>query len=76
MADDWGFFHTSTTNLQRVKDAMGRVPVLSEEQRSEIARKADRVIGAIEAEPKSWGWKLRSRTGTKKIWYKEVTDWG
>jgi len=44
--------------------------------RRTIGGKADRILEAIEAEPKSWDWKLRARTGTKKIWYKEVTDWG
>jgi len=76
MADDWGFFHTSTTNLGRVKAAMEKVAALSTEMRRTIGGKADRILEAIEAEPKSWGWKLRARTGTKKIWYKEVTDWG
>jgi hypothetical protein len=75
MADDWGFYHTSTTNLGRVKTAMQKVAVLTDEMRKTIAEKADRITAAIENEPKSFGWKLRARTGTGKIWYKEVSDW-
>jgi hypothetical protein len=75
MADDWGFYYTSTINLGRVKAEMAQVAVLSGDQRKTIAEKADRLLAAIENEPKSWGWKLRARTGAKKIWYKEVSDW-
>jgi hypothetical protein len=44
--------------------------------RSVIQEKADRVLAAIQGEPKSWKWKLRAKTGTKQIWYKEVYDLG
>jgi len=75
MADDWGFYYTTTTNLGRVKNAMQGVAVLSDEMRQVISQKADTISDAIEKEPKSWKWKLRARTGTKKIWYNEVSDW-
>lgn len=76
MSDDWGFYHTSTTNLGRVKTHTERVAALTPDQRTQICAKADQALQAIEEAPKSFGWKLRSRTGTKKLWYKEVTDWG
>jgi len=76
MSDDWGFYYTSTTNLGRVKTAMAQVAVLTDEMRSAIQEKADRILAALEGEPKSWKWKLRAKTGTKQIWYKEVYDLG
>jgi len=76
MADDWGFYYTSTTNLGRIKTAMNGVGALTEAMRSLIAERADRILAAIENEPKSWKWKLRAKTGTKQIWYKEVYDLG
>jgi hypothetical protein len=75
MSDDWGFYFTSTTNLGRVKAAMAGVRALTDEMRATIAAKADVVLAALEKEPKSFGWKLRARTGDKKQWYKEVSDW-
>jgi hypothetical protein len=75
MSDDWGFYHTSTTNLDRVEAAMGKVTVLSDDMRQIIGKKAARIRAALENEPKTWKWKLRARTGTKQIWYKEVSDW-
>ncbi len=75
MRDDWGFYHTSTTNLGRVKEAMLRVPALGDEQRSVIASKADQLLQAIEDEPKTGKWKGRAKVGEKKQWYNEVSDW-
>ncbi len=75
MADDWGFYYTSTANLGRVKAAMAGVRALTDEMRATIAHKADTILGALEKEPKSLGWKMRARTGAKKQWYKEVSDW-
>ncbi len=75
MSDDWGFYHTSTTNLGRVKAAAAKVAVLSDDMRQTIGQKADRIVAVLENEPKTWKWKLRARTGTKQIWYKEVSDW-
>jgi len=40
-----------------------------------IREKAAGMIAAIEAEPKSLPWKIRARTGTRKPWYREVSDW-
>lgn len=75
MSDDWGFYYTATMNLTKVKEACARVPALTAAQCQAIAAAADKLIAAIEEEPKSWKWKLRAKTGPKKIWYKEVTDW-
>jgi len=76
MSDDWGFCYTSTTNLQKVKEAMEGVAVLSEEDRTTIRANADIVLETIEKAPKSGKWKGRAKAGAKKPWYNEVTDWG
>jgi hypothetical protein len=76
MSEDWGFYYTATLNLHKVKDATAGVAALSEQDRATICEKADLLLKHIEDAPKSFGWKMRAKTGTKKIWYKEVTDWG
>jgi hypothetical protein len=75
MSDDWGFYHTSTTNLNKVKDAARAVSVLTDEHLKTIHMKADTVLQAIEASPKSGKWKSRAKVGVNKIWYNEVSDW-
>ncbi len=75
MSEDWGFYYTSTLNLHKVKDASVGVAALTEQDRAIIHEKADLLLKYIEDAPKSFGWKMRAKTGTKKIWYKEVSDW-
>lgn len=76
MSDDWGFYYTSTGNLQKVKGAVDGVAALNDEQRTQIRAKADHLLEAIEKAPKSLRWKSRAAIGTRRVWYKEVTDWG
>ncbi len=74
-ADDWGFYHTGTANLGKVKAATARVAALTAEQQAAISAKADQLLQAIEAAPKSGNWQRRAKVGTKKPWYNEVSDW-
>jgi hypothetical protein len=74
-SDDWGFYHTGTTNLLRIKEAMSDVKALTDGERGLIAEKADALLKIIEDAPKSDKWKGRAKTGTSKPWYKEVADW-
>jgi hypothetical protein len=74
-ADDWGFYHTATSNLARVKTAAANVAALDAGQQAVIGQKVDGLLQQIEAEPKSGKWRKRAQTGTKKLWYNEVSDW-
>jgi hypothetical protein len=75
MSDDWGFYYTSLMNLNKVQAAIYGVPILKDQDRTIIKGKAETIIKIIESEPKSGKWKGRAKTGTTKIWYKEVSDW-
>ncbi len=75
MSDDWGFYHTSTTNLGRIKAHTANVSALTDDQRKIIGDKTDVILAALEKEPKSLGWRMRAQAGTKRTWYREVSDW-
>lgn len=75
MSEDWGFYYTSTTNLERVRTAVDGVKALDDAQRVKVREQAALLSKYIEDAPKSWGWRNRARVGTKKLWYKEVSDW-
>ena len=75
MAEDWGFYHTSTTNLGKMQAAVDAVPALDDSQRTRIREQAALLRKYIEDAPKSKGWQNRAKTGTTKPWYKEVADW-
>ncbi|HEY6283872.1 MAG TPA: hypothetical protein VIW22_08115, partial [Nitrososphaerales archaeon] len=83
LSDDWGFYYTATTNLKKILalmrdlDAKGQeVHIdpsrISTEERADIAGKIERILKSIEDHPKSFGWKARSKLGTKKQWYRDV----
>jgi hypothetical protein len=74
-AHDWGFYYSATTNLGKVKAATADVAALDDGQRSAIGASADRLLQAIEAEPKSGKWKRRAKVGPQKPWYNQVSDW-
>jgi hypothetical protein len=74
-SEDWGFYYTATTNLRKIKEAMGGVPALSDPQRAVIAEKVDALLKYIEDVPKSGKWKGRAKTGTSRPWYQEIADW-
>jgi hypothetical protein len=75
LSDDWGFYHTATGNLEKVKAAVDNVPALNANQRTNIRQDAEALLQSVEEAPKSGRWKSRAQAGTTKPWYKEVTDW-
>jgi len=76
LSGDWGFWYTVTTNLGKVSAFLPEYQGLSREDRSDISAKIDKLSGAIEKHNKSFGWKMRAKTGTKQRWYREVDETG
>ncbi|MGA2238177.1 MAG: hypothetical protein ABSG74_03095 [Candidatus Bathyarchaeia archaeon] len=74
MAGDWPFYYTTTTNLNKVKGLLPKYDVLTDEQRGHIASRIDKLLQAIENEPKSFKWKTRAMIGPSKKWYTEVEE--
>ena len=75
-SDDWGFWYTATTNLDRLKQHVDTVADLTDEEKNRVKQMADHLRARIDAEPKTKGWEKRAKKGTKKIWYNEgFSDW-
>jgi len=75
-ADDWGFWYTATTNLERVKEHVGRVEALNDAQKAHVRHIADAARARIDEEPKTKRWEKRAKKGTRKIWYNTgFSDW-
>jgi hypothetical protein len=83
LAQDWGFWYTATTNLKKIKIFLTEIDKLGQEanidpkqirteEREEITQKIDKILEIIEKEPKTFGWKMRAKIGTKKQWYNPV----
>ena len=74
MADDWGFYFTTKTNLNKIDNFFRRYEVLTDQQREIVASRIDKLLQAIENTPKSLKWKLRAKVGASKKWYNEVEE--
>jgi hypothetical protein len=64
LARDWGFHHTATANLERLR------------AKAEAAAR-DRIealLEAIEAAPKSLKWRARARVGERVQWWQDVDE--
>ena len=74
MRQDWGFYHTFTTNLKRVPDYFGEFPSINDSQLTLIRDRIDELLAVLETAPKTIGWKMRAKVGTRKRWYQEVSE--
>jgi len=74
MRQDWGFYYTFTTNLKHVPDYLDQFSSLGEAGRLLLRGRIDGLLAAIEAAPKTLGWKMRAKIGTRRRWYQEVSE--
>jgi len=72
LSDDWGFYYTVTTNMDKFLEFVKGLDKIDDEQRDLIVSRVTKLRQLIEDEPKSRGWKRRAKIGTKKRWYKIV----
>ncbi len=75
LSNDWGFYYTVTTNMDKLKNLMGNwTNTFSDEQVKTIGQRVDKLRNEIEAKNKSLRWKLRAKVGTKNSWYNSVEE--
>jgi hypothetical protein len=74
LARDWGFSYSATANLRAVRDATRDLDALDSDTAEVVRERADELIAAIDAEPKSSRWKMRARLGTRVRWYEDVQE--
>jgi hypothetical protein len=74
LARDWGFHHTATANLARVQGAAAVEPRFGADASARIDERAGLLLSAIDAEPKTRGWRLRDRIGERKQWWQDVDE--
>ena len=75
LAHDWGFYHTATTNLRRIREEfVNHYDLLSDSDRRTVQDRIEQVLDRIEAEPKTLNWKMRARIGTSMKWYQDVGE--
>jgi hypothetical protein len=75
LANDWGFWYTMTTNLQKLKNYSVKLN-LTPEERGIVESRLAKLLQLIEQEPKTSAWQKRAKTGTSKKWYRDVEEIG
>ena len=74
LSKDWGFHHTAIMNLRRIAEYAASHPALSKADKDAVAARVQKLMNAIDAEPKTPMWKLRAKIGTAVKWYNVVEE--
>jgi Uncharacterised nucleotidyltransferase len=69
LARDWGFHHTVCRNLDRISGAG-----LPAHLTGQVAAGVTALRTAIDAAPKSMGWRMRDKVGERKQWWQDVDE--
>jgi hypothetical protein len=74
-AKDWGLYTTVSLNNEKLAGFLENGEVeLDEADRTAIKERLATIQSAMDAVPKTRGWKLRARIGTRVRWYEEVEE--
>ncbi len=69
-AKDWGVYTTFRKSLEAVQ---ARAEGLDDAERARVVSRVQKLMAAMEAAPKSFGWRMRARIGERQRWY-ELPD--
>jgi hypothetical protein len=74
LANDWGLWYTTTMNLDKICALSSKYDKLSDNEKSEVDRKIDKLRKYVDDCPKTTKWKLRAKIGPKRKWYRDVEE--
>ena len=72
-ADDWGMYKTFTLVIDKTLAVVDTFEI-TPSQKETVKARLKRIVGMIEAQPKSFNWKMRAKIGERKVWYKLPED--
>jgi len=73
-AADWGLWRTVSQNLANVAALALGYPQLDGPARDRVVGQVAQLIARLKAEPKSFGWRARSRVGDRVKWWTDVDE--
>ena len=74
VSDDWGFWYTARTNLDRAEVALGGCTGIPPGVASRVQGRIMELRQGMEAAPTSRRWRLRAAVGTRLAWYQDVDE--
>jgi hypothetical protein len=74
-AKDWGLYTPVSMTLHKLRDFLDEGSIeLDEAEVQTIKRRLVAIDKAMDDAPKTMGWKIRARVGTRVRWYEEVEE--
>ena len=74
-AHDWGLYTTVSMTIEKLRAFLDNGEVeLEDSEKQTINRRLTAIQQAMDAAPKTMGWKMRDRIGTRVRWYEEVEE--
>jgi hypothetical protein len=73
-SQDWGLYKTTSINLGRVEEFVGKESAFSGAERDLVVNRMRAIQKTFEEMPKPIAWQLRDRVGTRVKWYIEVEE--
>jgi hypothetical protein len=74
-AKDWGLYTTVSMSIQKLHDFLDEGDIeLDSAEAQTIKRRLVAIQLAMDDAPKTMGWKMRARVGTRVRWYEEVEE--
>jgi hypothetical protein len=77
LSKEWGFWYDATTNLERVRglvQSLEKENKIANPQSQIVQKRLEKLLEYARNTPKDRKWEKRAKTGTKKIWYREVEE--
>jgi hypothetical protein len=74
LSKDWGFWKTTTTNLNKIEQYTKAADFFTEEDKKDIIEKINKLRKAIDEKPKTFKWRMRAKIGEKRKWYRDVEE--
>jgi hypothetical protein len=74
LSNDWGFWKTTTINLEKISQYVKTADFIEELDKKDIIEKIQLLSKIIDDKPKSFSWKMRARIGEKRKWYRDVEE--
>jgi hypothetical protein len=74
LSDDWGFYHTTVLNLDKLAKLLPNYHTLTKEESEVISGRAEAIVEKLKSSPKSFKWKLREKIGERQTWYNVVEE--
>lgn len=74
LGKDWGFHHTATRNLRRLRDGRDTGVDMGSQLNQAVRERSEQLLDVVDGSPKSLSWRLRAKVGERVQWWEDVDE--